>query len=98
MNFLSEYHIIEKNFTELNIRDIQYPMKKKDIPKVKNLNSLNISVFEITSIHDFSIYFNKNCFAEQIDLLFYGNRYCLITNLHKFEGGVQWIHIFVEGV
>ena len=76
----------ENHFHELNQGDIQFPMKIKDIPTFERLNNLNINVFEL-SASDKSLspkYVNKNYYDEQIDLLFYENHYCLITNLHNF--------------
>ena len=35
----------ENHFQELNQSDIQFPMKKKDIPIFERLNNLNINVF-----------------------------------------------------
>ena len=56
-------------FDELNEGDIQFPMKKKDIPTFERLNNLNINVFEL-SANDKTLsrkYVNKNYYDEQID-------------------------------
>ena len=61
-------------------------MKIKDIPTFERLNNLNINVFELSANGKTLSpkYVNKNYYEEQIDLLLYGNHYCLITNLHNF--------------
>ena len=76
----------ENHFHELNQGEIQFPIKIKDIPTFERLNNLNINVFEL-SANDNTLspkYVNKNYCDEQIDLPFYENHYCLITNLHNF--------------
>ena len=83
-------------FYELNQGDIQFPMKIKDIPTFERLNNLNVNVFEL-SANEKSLspkYVNKNYYDEQIDLLLYENRYCLITNLHNFcKNNEQYNHL-----
>ena len=77
----------KKHFHELNQGDIQFPMKTKEITTFERLNTLNINVFDFSST-DKTIspkYVNKNYYEGQIDLLFYENHFCLITNLHNFR-------------
>ena len=61
-------------------------MKIKDIPTFEKLNNKNINIFELSTNDKTPSprYVNKNSYEEQIDLLLFGNRYCLITNLHNF--------------
>ena len=76
----------KNHFHELNLGDIQFPMKIKDMPTFERVNNLNINVFEL-SANDKTLspkYVNKNYYDDQIDLLLYENHYCLITNLYNF--------------
>ena len=72
---------------KFNLRDLEFPMKVKDIPKFEKLNKLNIrghgiNVFEITGNVSTPIHINENYKQPQIDLMLYKNHYCLITKLH----------------
>ena len=64
--------------------NIQFTMKVKDIPKLKQLYKVNTNVFEFTSFNDFSPIYSKNSYEEQIDLLINKNHYCSITTLYNF--------------
>ena len=35
------------HFDKLNLKESEFPMKVKDIPKFENLNNLNVNVFEL---------------------------------------------------
>ena len=51
-------------------------MKIKDIPETEKLNNLKVNVWDLSS-KDKTLppkHFNKNCYEEQIDLLFYENQ------------------------
>ena len=68
-------------------------MKGKDIPKFENLNSLNVSVFELTGTVLTPIHINKNYLQPQSDLLQFENRY-LITKLHCLinkDSHMKWV-------
>ena len=67
------------HINNLKIQGLQFPMKVKDIPKFEN--NLNVNVFEHTGTVLTPIHILKNYLQSQIDLLLYGNHYCLITKL-----------------
>ena len=69
-------------FYSLDITDIYFPMRVKDIPKFERKNNLNINVFELINDTLNPIQINTNYNEKQIDLLLYENHYCLITKLH----------------
>ena len=70
------------NFNKLNLLNLEFPMKVKDIPKFENLNNLNVNVFELTKTVWTPIHTNTNYDQPQIDLLPFEKHYCLITKLH----------------
>ena len=71
------------HINKLNLDNLEFPMKVKDIPKFERKNNLNINVFELTNNILSPIYINNNYNEPQIDLLLYENHYCLITKLHS---------------
>ena len=82
-NRTSKYYMYKHT---LYIKDLEFPMKGKDIPTFERLNILNlkghgINVFELTGNILTPIYINKNYLQPQIDLMLYEN-HCLITKLH----------------
>ena len=70
-----------KHVNKLDVGDIEFPMRIKDIPKFEKLNNLNINVFELNKTVLTPIYINTNYLEPQIDLLLYENHYCLILKL-----------------
>ena len=76
-----------RHFNKFNLEGLEFPMKVKDIPKFKTLNTqsafdtLNLNVFKLTGTVLTPIHFNKNYFQQQIDLLLYQSHHCLITKL-----------------
>ena len=69
---------------KLILNGLEFPMKVKDIPKFKNLNNLNVNVFELTGAVLTPFHINKNYLQSQIDLLLFENHYSLITKLHFY--------------
>ena len=67
---------------KLNLDNLEFSIKVKDIPKFERKNRLNINVFELTKNILSPIYINNNYNEPQIDLLLYENHYCLLTTLH----------------
>ena len=79
---------------KLILNGLEFPMKIKDIPKFKNLNNLNVNVFELTGAVLTPIHINKNYLQSQIDLLLFENHYCLITKLHCLlnkDSHMKWV-------
>ena len=79
---------------KLILNRLEIPMKIKDIPKLENLNNLNVNVFELTKTVLTPIHINTNYDQPQIDLLLYQNHYCLITKLHCLinkDSHMKWV-------
>ena len=82
------------HFNKLNLKELEFPMKVKDIPKFENLNNLNMNVFELTNSVLTPIHTNTNYDQPQIDLLLFENHYCLITKLHcriNKDSHMKWV-------
>ena len=79
---------------QLNLKELEFPMKVKDIPKFENLNNLNINVFELTNSVLTPIHTNTNYDQPQIDLLLFENHYCLVSKLHCLinkDSDMKWV-------
>ena len=82
------------HLNKLTLKGLEFPMKVKDIPKFENLNNLNVYVFELTGTVLTPIHNTKNYLQPQIDLLLFGNHYCLITKLHcliNMDSHIKWV-------
>ncbi|XP_071055058.1 uncharacterized protein [Onthophagus taurus] len=78
--------------TVLNLKDINFPVHLKDIPKIEQLNNLSINIYELVKsskeyVVEGPIYFTKNRRDTHINLLYlYENghgHYVLIVNLSR---------------
>ena len=65
------------HFTKLKREGLEFPMKVKDIPKLENLNRLNVYVFELNGNVLTPIQINTSYNQPQIDLMLYKNHYSL---------------------
>ncbi|XP_071054991.1 uncharacterized protein [Onthophagus taurus] len=78
--------------TILKLKDINFPVHLKDIPKIEQLNNLSVNIYELVKsskeyVVEGPIYFTKNRRDTHINLLYlYENgheRYVLIVNLSR---------------
>ena len=51
---------------ELNFKDIKFPLKIRDIPKTKNKNFINISIFDYQNKEKYPVYVPKKCCEENM--------------------------------
>ena len=63
-----------KDFAKrLDFKDIEFPVKSRDIHKLEKKNSIGVSVFRYENKEKYSIYVsNKCCEEKHVDLLFIG--------------------------
>ena len=59
------------HMNKLNLEDLEFHMKDKDIPKFEKLNNLNVNVFELTNSKLTPILLNKISLQPQIDSLLF---------------------------
>ena len=79
---------------KLNLEGLEFPMKVKDIPKLENLNNINVNVFELTRTVLTPIHTNVNYDQPHIDLLLFENHFCLISKLHCLinkDSHMKWV-------
>ena len=82
-----------KIFWRVSYESRAISIKKKEVPKLKKLNNLSNNVVELQSFNYFStLYFNKNRYGEQFDVLFTKLIYIF------FVGETNCLKFFVEDV
>ena len=66
----------EKHFAKtLDFKDIRFPVKIRDIRKIKKKNPIDISVFDYENKEKYSIYVSKKCCEEKhVYLLLIGEK------------------------
>ena len=80
----------DKDFArKLDFKDVKFPVKIKDIPKIEKKNLIGISVFGYENKKKYSIYVSKKCCEEKyVDLLLIGEEgkghYVLIKDFNTF--------------
>ena len=89
MVYLAHLHPIEehKNGTsnysmhrnKLNLKELEFSVKIKHIPKFDNFNDLNVNVFELSGTVLIPIHKNTNYDQTQIDLMLYERLHCLVN-------------------
>ena len=81
-------------------KNVEFPIKAKDIPKFEKPDNLNINVFELERTILVPAHINRNYDQPQTDLLLCGNHYYLITKIqtfgkeYKFSFGVDCVNWF----
>ena len=75
----ADHHLVrikkaDKNFTKrLDFKDIKFPVKTRDIHKIKKTNSTGINVFGYDNKVKYPIYVSKKCSEDKhVDLLLIG--------------------------
>ena len=59
----------DKDFaTTLDFKDINFPVKIRDIHKIEKKNSIGISVFDFENEEKYPIYVSKCCEEKHVDL------------------------------
>ena len=80
---------VEKDFVrKLNFEDIKFPVKIKDIHKIKKTNYISISIFGYENKQKYPIYVSRNTFKRHIDFLLIGEegkrQYVLFKDFSAF--------------
>ena len=71
----------------LNYSGVDFPLSKKDYPKIEVMNRININVFCYENKEIYSFYLSNHCFNDALDLLlisnYFTNHYVYIEDFNR---------------